>query len=167
MRRAALALVAVALAGLAVMPAKAETVTGTARVEEGDRMSVNGVDIRLYGIDAPDEGQRCANRAGVEYDCFTLSRMALERLTEGKTVACELKAAPAEPRLATCRVGTQDLAATMVRAGWALAYRRIAQDYVGFEARAMSHRTGMWGGRVEPPWLWRDRQLATGGRKPE
>ncbi|MEE3623804.1 hypothetical protein UCD39_07340 [Nitrospirillum sp. BR 11752] len=24
----------------------------------------------------------------------------------------------------------------------------------------MSHRAGMWGGRVEAPWLWRDRQAA-------
>lgn len=141
----------------------AETISGTARVTEGDLLSVNGIDIRLYGIDAPDDGQRCTNRRGVEYDCFTLSRMALERLTEGRTVDCALKPQKAEPRLGVCKVGSQDLAATMVRAGWALAYRRIAQDYVGFEARAMSHRTGMWAGRVEPPWLWRDRQLATGG----
>lgn len=144
---------------LAAAPAGAETITGTARVMEGDLLSVNGVDLRLFGIDAPDKGQICENRAGTEYDCFTLSRLALERLTEGRTIACEVKPLKAEPRLAVCRAGPQNLNATMVRAGWALAYRRLSHDYAGFEARAMSSRIGLWGGKVEPPWQWRDRQL--------
>lgn len=169
-RRLYAVMLLVAASGAMTAPVRAEApkpekVQGSARVEEGDLLSVGGSEVKLHAIDAPDKGQRCTNRRGVEYDCFLLSKMALERLTEGKIVECTLRPGQAKPRIGVCRVGTQDLGATMVRAGWALAYRRISPDYASFEARAMSSRTGMWGGRVEPPWLWRDRQLAGGGAK--
>lgn len=133
---------------------------GRAKALEGDLLEVGGKKIRLHAIDAPDKGQKCQNRRGVEYDCFEVAKTALTRLTETGDVTCDLKGQPTDnPRQGVCRLEDgRDVAAIMVRAGWALAYRRIADDYSGFEATAASWRSGMWGGRVEPPWLWRSRQ---------
>ncbi|ACI99002.1 thermonuclease family protein [Rhodospirillum centenum] len=145
-------------------PARAETVAGTAKAVEGDTVSVNGTEIRLFGIDAPDRGQTCENVRGQSYDCFALSSLALERLIGGREVSCEIKPSVGTAKLGVCKVEGRDLAGMMVNAGWALAYRRIAQDYAAIEAQAISRRRGMWAGRVEPPWQWRSRRI---GAKPE
>lgn len=41
---------------------------GEVRVIDGDTLEVGAETIRLWGIDAPEGGQRC-RRAGVSYDC--------------------------------------------------------------------------------------------------
>lgn len=157
-RRIGMILLLLSLASPA--PAAAETVKGKATAKEGDLVSVSGQDIRLFGIDAPDKEQRCKNVRGVEYDCFELSRTALERLIGGQPVDCTLKPSPPTQKLGVCTGGGRDLAALMVLTGYALAYRPVADDYAAEEVRAMSYRRGLWAGRVEPPWLWRSRQLA-------
>ena len=43
----------------------------------------------------------------------------------------------------------------MVRAGWALAYRRYASDYIADEQEAKAANRGLWAGRFEMPWKWR------------
>ena len=52
----------------------------------------------------------------------------------------------------------EDIAAAMVLAGWAMAYRRYSVDYVPQEDEARAHGRGIWAGRFEPPWDWRRRQ---------
>ncbi|MFC7334471.1 thermonuclease family protein [Rhodocista pekingensis] len=164
--RAVLALLGGALLGgvLASGLARAETVAGPAKVVEGDTINVNGTEIRLFGIDAPDRGQTCENVRSQSYDCFALSSVALERLIGGRDVTCEIKPSVGTGKLGVCKVEGRDLAGMMVNAGWALSYRRIAQDYAAIEAQAISRRRGMWAGRVEPPWQWRSRQI---GARPE
>ncbi|MDP6120751.1 MAG: thermonuclease family protein, partial [Rhodospirillales bacterium] len=51
----------------------------------------------------------------------------------------------------------KDLSQEMVASGWALAYRRYSDSYVGHEARAREQRAGMWSGSFVAPWKWRDR----------
>lgn len=168
MREGALRTLAVLAAAAALaLPAgtaRAESVRGPAKVVEGDTVSVNGTEIRLFGIDAPDRGQTCENVRGQSYDCFALSSVALERLIGGREVACEMKPAAGAKKLGVCKAEGHDIAGMMVNAGWALAYGRIAPDYVPIEAQAVSRRRGMWAGRVEPPWQWRSRQI---GAKPD
>lgn len=48
-----------------------------------------------------------------------------------------------------------ELNAAMVRAGWALAYRRYSDDYAGIEAVARARGAGVWGLDFVPPWVWR------------
>lgn len=143
-------------------------VTGPGKAKEGDLVTVNGQDFRLFGIDAPDPGQKCKNVRGVEYDCFALSRTMLERLINNGEVECTpRKASPAHgPKLALCKAGGDDLARAMVEFGYALAYRALSYDYVSSEARASSYRRGMWAGRIDPPWEWRSRQLRETGKLP-
>ncbi|HYE50950.1 MAG TPA: thermonuclease family protein [Azospirillaceae bacterium] len=142
-------------------PAAPEVVKGAAVAKEGDLLTVGGQELRLHGVDAPDRGQTCRDGRGRDYDCFEKSRLALERLTEGKEVACTVKPfVPPNPKPAVCRVEGRDLAATMVAAGWAHAWRRLSGDYVTFERLAQSRRSGFWAGQAEPPWHWRDRERA-------
>jgi endonuclease YncB( thermonuclease family) len=133
---------------------------GTGSAMEGDVVSVNGTMVRLQGIDAPDPGQTCRTRRGTEYDCFTAARGQLQSMLDLGEVTCTVLATDrSQHSIGICKVLGKDLAAAMLVRGWALAYRRLSQDYGGLEARAQARKAGMWAGRVEAPWLWRTRKL--------
>ena len=71
-------------------------------------------------------------------------------------VFCEQKDADRYGRIvAVCRVKDIDLNATMVREGWALAYRRYSKDYIDEENVAKSGKLGIWRGSFSAPWIWR------------
>ena len=130
------------------------------RVIDGDTLARGNERIRLYGIDAPELGQTCRKPSGEEWLCGAAAKMALEVLIGiGNEVHCEIWARDRYGRsVATC--GTEqrpDLGADMVRHGWALAYRRYSQDYVGDEAVARVARDGIWASHFERPWDWRAR----------
>jgi endonuclease YncB( thermonuclease family) len=57
--------------------------------------------------------------------------------------------------IAVCTIGPYDLAALMVRKGWALADRRYASDYVDEEEEAKAAKRGLWKGQFVAPWEWR------------
>ena len=59
---------------------------------------------------------------------------------------------------------TGDIAAKMVRQGWALAYRRYSTDYVNDEKAARVARKGIWRGEFMLPWDWRRKREAAGGK---
>ena len=157
---ACIALPAVALA----WPVHAD-VTGRARVIDGDTIEVAGTRIRLFGIDAPERIQSC-QAEGELWLCGGLARLMLEDRISVRSVVCEERDQDRYGRIvAVCRAGSKDLNAWMVSEGWALAYRRYAQDYVGEEARAKAARVGVWRGDFVPPWDWRrGKRLPTAAR---
>lgn len=60
------------LAALAVsvpLSATAETLSGPARVVDGDTLELGKERIRLFGIDAPESKQLCKNNRGNDYAC--------------------------------------------------------------------------------------------------
>lgn len=135
--------------------------SGAGNAVEGDLIMVNASAVRLYGIDAPDPGQTCKSLRGKEYDCSRIATEILKRMVGSNTVTCQLidSAGSREP-VGICSVNGVDLGAAMVARGWAFAYRMLTAKYASTEAYAQSRKRGMWGGRIEYPWLWRDRQLA-------
>ncbi len=165
-RRRLLSSLCLALALVAGPPgtaARAE-VTGPPRVIDGEPLEVQGVVIRLTGIDAPELGQVCriGSRA---YDCGNIARTALLDLTAGVTVRCEL--APVSPggspegndadgRIGRCSADGYDLSEGMAYTGWALALRRVSERYVVYEEQARSAGRGLWKGQFVAPWDWRD-----------
>lgn len=156
-----LALLALPLPGMAQGGADKAPIKGIGAAKEGDLVTVKGQEFRLFGIDAPDKGQTCVNVRGQNYDCFALATQILSLLINGMNIECTPRgeSPAAGPKLAICRAENgDDLAYAMVERGMALAYRPLSFDYVSIEARAISFRRGLWGGRVEPPWLWRSRQ---------
>ncbi|HYD29923.1 MAG TPA: thermonuclease family protein [Azospirillaceae bacterium] len=140
--------------------------TGSASALEGDALMINGSSVRLYGIDAPDPGQMCKTLRNKDYDCFQLATRELQAMVGESQVTCQMvETGGLKQQVGVCSVRGIDLAAAMVGRGWAFAYRRVSPKYATMEAFAQTRKRGMWGGRIEYPWLWRDRQIAT--RKPQ
>jgi len=51
--------------------------------------------------------------------------------------------------------GQIDINGLMVEQGWALAYRKYSEDYVGQETEAKASGAGVWSGEFIEPWKWR------------
>ena len=150
-----LTIACIALSAVAVVWPIHADVSGRARVIDGDTIEVDGTRIRLFGIDAPERGQSC-QAEGELWICGRLARLMLEDRISGRSVVCEERDQDRYGRIvAVCRAGGEDLNAWMVSEGWALAYRRYAQDYVDEEADAKASRLGVWRGDFVPPWDWR------------
>ena len=100
-------------------PAAAQIVT------DGDTIKLDGIRWRLWGIDAPELHQTCADgwRAGLEATRF------LERLMTKAAVRCEDRGHDRYGRsIGLCRTGGRDLGADMVSAGMAWAFNRTCKS---------------------------------------
>jgi hypothetical protein len=82
-----------ALAILLPRVAHAETVTGAARVVDGDTIEIEDQKIRLWGIDAPEPAQRCTE-GGAPYPCGLDASRALAKQIGRKRVRAARAAAP-------------------------------------------------------------------------
>jgi endonuclease YncB( thermonuclease family) len=145
-------------------------IVGRASVEDGDTITIAGRRVRMQGLDAPELGQFCEDEAGREWRCGAESGRALDAMIAGEVVTCTID--PRDPvdrygrALAWCSAGEIALSVEMVRAGWAVAYRRFL-DYAGGEERAYKSallaaedvaraaRRGIWRGRFDRPDVWR------------
>lgn len=130
---------AVLLALLLPRLACAQTLTGPARVIDGDTLEVQGQRVRLHGVDAPEKDQLCRLK-GSAYHCGLVSLVALEELLDGQPVTCEPKGRDRYGRVvARCFVGQPrhfDLSGLMVRQGLAVAYTKYSRDYAPLETLA-------------------------------
>jgi endonuclease YncB( thermonuclease family) len=153
---AAVLLAAALVAAIVYLPG--EEVEGRPVAIDGDSLRVGGREIRLYAIDAPEGRQRCERSDGTSWPCGKDAGNLLTRLAEAAAVTCKGRDEDRYGRLvATCEAGGVDLGAEMVRQGMALAYRSHSTAYAGEEAEAQAARRGVWAGRFEPPWAWREK----------
>ena len=130
--------------------------SGLAQAIDGDTLEVNGVRVRLHGIDAPEHDQPCWFRRQ-RWLCGVEAKRVLANQLYGKQVVCEVRDRDVYGRdVATCSIGGRDINAWMVEEGWALAYRRYSHAYVVQEARARRERRGLWRSQFAPPQEWRD-----------
>lgn len=134
-------------------PAAADS---SVRVIDGDGLRVEGRSVRLWGIDAPEIDQTCEIE-GRETPCGEDARFLLGALVQGGTLVCEVRDTDRYGRtVARCEAGGMDLAAEMVRQGYALDYRRYSEGfYARQEQQAREHGRGMWAGEFTAPWAWR------------
>lgn len=123
--------------------------SGSARVIDGDTLSLAGQSIRLSGIDAPELDQRCGETA-----CGRDARNFLTDAVAGRNVTCRSTALDQYGRtLATCAVDGTDLGALMVLSGHAVAYRRYSNAYVAQERAARAAGRGVWAAdSFDMPW---------------
>src|SRR5687768_8438985 len=129
MRRALLAALA-----LVYSPAQAQVVSGPATAVDGDTLSLTGVSIRLYGIDAPEAAQTC-NRNGEAWQCGRDAAALLSQLAARGPVSCVQRNIDAYERIvATCHVGRLDLAHTLVSGGLAVSLPDFTNAYVAAES---------------------------------
>ena len=128
---------------------------GKPLVTDGDTIKFGKTRVRLFGIDAPEIRQKCIYDQKA-WNCGLEAHRALEVMVGQNDVFCEQKDADRYGRIvAVCKVKDIDLNATMVREGWALAYRRYSNDYIDEESIAKSSKLGVWRGSFRPPWSWR------------
>ncbi len=143
---------------------RAPTLSGGARVIDGDTLEVGGAKVRLYGIDAPESAQRCRS-GGRTWSCGREAARALARRIGSRRVACKERDRDRYGRMvAVCWVEGEDVNAWMAARGWAFAYRRYSMSYVVEEAAAKRAKRGIWQGDVVAPWEWRRGERLAGGR---
>ena len=133
----------------------AQTIVGTATIVDGDTLTVSGLKIRIWGIDAPESQQQC-EADGRSYVCGKEATRYLGSLVAEREAACTVRTHDRYQRaVAVCVVEGKDLGAEMVRAGRALAFVRYSSDYVAIEQEARSAGRGLWAGQYTKPWEWR------------
>lgn len=143
------------LCSLAHSPAHAEVVSGSARILDGDTISLGSTVIRLHGIDAPENGQNCSRASGKKYNCGSSAENKLKDLITTE-VTCTGSSRDSYNRLiAICSSGNKEINREMVLSGWSLAYRKFSNDYIAEEDQAKSAKRGVWAGKFELPWEFR------------
>ena len=149
------ALIVTVLAGLvaaAIEWGSRETLQARPRVIDGDTLAVDGREVRLAGIDAPEYRQGC-ERSGKAWACGEEAATALRRLVGSGPIRCEGRRRDKYGRLVARCTTAEDLGARLVRDGLAVAYG----DYEAEEAAAKTARRGLWAGTFERPADWRAR----------
>ena len=127
------------------------------KVSDGDSLRSGDLRIRLFGIDAPELKQQCADQNGVLWGCGVAALQQLNALiSKNKDLQCSLRDVDRYGRLVMqCFSGSTDIGAAMVRSGHALAYRDFSDLYVAEEKQAKKAHIGIWRGTFSPPWEWR------------
>lgn len=125
------------------------TVTGTARVVDGDGLSVNALSIRLAGIDAPEWNQDGGQRA----------KLALTRLVHGKEVSVKVYALASGRWIGVVRTERNgvsiDVGEYLVANGWAWNWPKYPPSYAKAQRHAKRQRLGLWKGKPIAPWKFR------------
>lgn len=127
---------------------------GEATVIDGDTIEINGQQIMLFGIDAPEADQIC-KYAGEAYHCGQQSTLALKRYIGTHAVTCDARSWSYEHVLAVCTADDDDLSRLMVLNGQAFADRPRSSDYTTDEADAQTTKRGIWRGEFVMPAAWR------------
>jgi endonuclease YncB( thermonuclease family) len=137
---------------------------GRYRVIDGDSLRNGELELRLFGIDAPEAKQTCNDGRGAPYDCGKDATRALSQLVSGKTVKCRKRDIDRYGRtVAVCEADGLEINREMVRLGWAVAYDRHSFAYVLAERDARNAQRGIWYGDFERPEDYRARQASTHG----
>ena len=112
-------------------PSGATPQFGVATVIDGDTLEINGERIRIFGVDAPEYAQLCADAQGHQWACGKASARELAHWLAGRTVSCTRKATDIHERtVARCVAGEEDVGAWLVRTGAARAFKSFSRNYV-------------------------------------
>ena len=140
-------------------PDRLGSISGEARVVDGDTLYVGDTKVRLHGIDAPETRQICQNVNEAEWQCGVAAARALQQEIGRRDVHCQRMSYDRNQRsIAVCWVGHSDLGRRLVQLGLAIAYRKYSHDYVSAELEAKRLKRGMWAGSFIEPERWRAMQ---------
>lgn len=129
----------------------AETLSGRARVIDGDTLAIGSAHVRLFGVDAPEHDQTC-DRDGQVWGCGQAAARALADVVGRARLVCEVQDRDRYGRaVSICWNGAQDVAEALVTQGAATAYRAYSLRYVAAETEARAARRGIWGARMVRP----------------
>lgn len=144
------------LAFLSRAPEQAKT--GTAHAIDGDSIVINGEEMRIKGMDAPEYRQTCTE-AGREVDCGKRAAAAMKRWLQRGPVYCYGSERDRYNRLlVVCRVNGVDIGRDLVLQGLAVDYGLYPEE----EREAARAYRGMWAGSFERPEDYRRRMRESG-----
>ena len=141
-----------------VSPSSLLPATNNIEVIDGDSLIVDGIEMRLQGIDAPEYDQPCLQRTF--RSCGSMAETYLrDEIIADADVACTIHDTDQYGRsIASCYIGNRDIEQEMVRAGYATAYRYYSTKYVEDEDYARANNLGLWSyGWFEEPYQYRRR----------
>lgn len=134
-------------------------VYGSVRVVNADTLIMYGKYFKLFGIDAPESNQTCANKSGRSYNCGREAAMWLKNWVGDNELECHVIRQNTKGDMeGTCSYGPYDLGAALVNAGWAVANVQVTDIYYPYETQAKENRRGLWQGQFYMPWDWRKMQ---------
>ena len=140
------------------------SITGYAKVTDGDTIKIDKFKIRLNGIDAPEKKQKCKRpylsififTFYEDYSCGQKSTEALIKKINNQKITCKISDVDYFKRLiGECYKKQINLNAWIVANGHAVAFRKYSKRYVSEEIRAKQEMKGMWQGKFEMPWDYR------------
>ncbi|MCT4372478.1 thermonuclease family protein [Yangia mangrovi] len=143
---------------LAAGPAAAAQpeVSGRIRVIDGDTFEVGDVRVRLFGVDAPEQGQTCGGNGKQVWACGAWVTTEVRSRYEGRRASCARLDTDRYGRaVARCSVDGKDVGRTLVSEGLAFAYRQYSLDYDLDEKRAAVRGVGVHGAEVQRPAEYR------------
>jgi endonuclease YncB( thermonuclease family) len=127
-------------------------------VIDGDSLRANdGIEYRLFGIDAPELHQNCNEVNGKPWQCGRAAKNKLKAVINRGNVSCETKAKDRFGRIvAVCRAnGVPDISEAMVRDGYAVGLAFARGNYQEAQDEAEAAKRGIWRGSFERPADWR------------
>ncbi len=145
-------------------PRQLPVIYSNVRVVSGDTLIINGRYLRIFGIDAPESNQTCADNKGQSYHCGKYSSSWLRNWLQDNEVECRiLKQDSKGNMVGICFLGEYDIGAAIVNSGWAVVYANHSSIYVPYQLQAQKNKDGLWQGKFYMPWDWRKIQA----RKPK
>lgn len=136
---------------------------GEIYVIDGDSLRIDGREIRIASIDAPEYRQTCTDPGGTAWPCGHEARAALESIASSGGVSCETAVQDRYGRaLARCRSPGGDIAEALARLGWAegAGDKRFAEPTAAI-AEARRAKRGIWRGGHSRPAEWRKANAGT------
>lgn len=132
------------------------TIYGTARVVNADTLLIQGKYLKLFGVDAPEANQTCANKQGRSYPCGKEAALWLRNWVSNYEVDCRiLKQDSKGNMIGTCALGEYDIGAALINAGWVVVTPDAYNIYGPYEEQAQINRRGLWQGNFYRPSDWR------------
>jgi endonuclease YncB( thermonuclease family) len=127
-------------------------------VIDGDSLRADdGVEYRLFGIDAPELYQNCSEVNGKPWQCGRAAKVRLAAIINRGDANCEARAKDRFGRIvAVCRArGVPDISEAMVRDGFAIGLKFARGKYQQAQDEAEASKRGIWRGSFERPADWR------------
>lgn len=140
-------------------PENYPVIYGLPRVINGDTIIIQGGYLKLYGVDAAEANQTCADRHGRSYKCGRDAALWLKSWITGNEIECRiLKQDRKGNMIGTCSLGEYDIGAALVNSGWAVADTKSTDIYFPYQKQAIANKRGLWQGKFYMPWDWRKLQ---------
>ena len=143
------------------------SISGYAKVTDGDTLKINTFKIRLNGIDAPEKKQQCEKpylsififTFYEEYSCGLISTEALTKKINNQKIKCKILDIDYFKRfIGECYERNTNLNSWLVLNGYAVAFRKYSKKYVSDEILAKQESKGLWQGKFDMPCDYRKSQ---------